>query len=116
MRTQVSTVDEFCSSHGIRTIDLLKVDAEGCDLDVLKGAAGKLKSHEIRFVLTEFTSTFGRAESTGGALVPICAFLEPFGFCFVTSCTDFVVTDGEFYANYNALFATVPIPPPTRRP
>jgi hypothetical protein len=92
----------------------LKVDAEGCDLDVLKGAAGKLKSHEIRFVLTEFTSIFGRADSTGGALVPICAFLEPFGFCFVTSCTDFVASDGEFYANYNALFAAAPILPPRR--
>src|SRR5262249_26215346 len=41
---QVSTVDEFCSSHDIDTIDVLKVDTEGCDLDVLKGAAGKLKS------------------------------------------------------------------------
>src|SRR5260221_9141331 len=29
---QVSTIDEFCSSHSIDTIDVLKVDTEGCDL------------------------------------------------------------------------------------
>src|SRR5262245_33816463 len=51
---QVSTIDAFCSSHGIDIIDVLKVDAEGCDLDVLKGAAEKFKLHKIKFVYVEF--------------------------------------------------------------
>lgn len=105
---QVSTVDEFCSSHDIDTIDVLKVDTEGCDLDVLKGAADKLKSHKINFVYTEFNDIFERAGRTGGALAPICAFLEPFGFRFITAYTEHVVTDGEFFAVYNALFAASP--------
>src|SRR5262249_39442518 len=105
---QVSTVDEFCSSHDIDTIDVLKVDTEGCDLDVLKGAAGKLKSHKIKFVYTEFNDIFERAGRTGGALAPICAFLEPFGFRFITTYTDYVITDGEFFAVHNALFAASP--------
>jgi FkbM family methyltransferase len=103
-----STIDEFCCSHGVRTIDILKVDTEGCDLDVLKGAAGKLKSHEISFVYAEFNDIFERTDWTGGALAPICAFLESFGLRFVTIHTDFVVTDGEFFAGHNALFAAAP--------
>jgi FkbM family methyltransferase len=108
MPIQVSTIDDFCSLHGIRTIDVLKVDTEGCDLDVLKGAIGKLKSHEIRFVYIEFNDIFERADRVGGALAPICAFLEQFGLRFVTIHTDFVVTDGEFFAGHNALFAAAP--------
>jgi FkbM family methyltransferase len=104
---QVSTVDEFCSSHNIDAIDVLKVDTEGCDLDVLKGATIALKSHKIRFVYTEFNDIFERAGRTGGALAPICSFLQPFGFRFVASYTDDVVTDGEFFAVHNALFATL---------
>jgi len=102
---QVSTVDEFCSSHSIGTIDVLKVDTEGCDLDVLKGAVEKFKSRKIKFVYTEFNDVFERAGMTGGALAPISAFLDPFGFRFVTSYTDYVVTDGELFSVHNALFA-----------
>jgi hypothetical protein len=105
---RVSTVDEFCFSHNLDTIDVLKLDTEGCDLDVLKGAAGKLKSRKIKFVYTEFNDIFERAGRTGGALAPICVYLEPFGFRFITSYTDYVVTDGEFFAVHNALFATSP--------
>jgi len=100
-----STIDEFCSSCGVRTIDVLKVDTEGCDLKVLKGAAGKLGSQEIRFIYTEFNDILERSGRTGGALAPISAFLEPFGFNFVASYTDDVVTQGEFFAVHNALFA-----------
>lgn len=49
----VSTVDEFVRARGIRTIDLLKVDAQGADVEVLEGAELMLRSHRIRFVLCE---------------------------------------------------------------
>jgi len=32
------TLDSFCEKHGIERVDLLKIDVEGYDLDVLKGA------------------------------------------------------------------------------
>jgi FkbM family methyltransferase len=105
---RVLTVDEFCSLYNVDAIDVLKLDTEGCDLDVLKGAPGKLKSRKINFVYAEFNELFERAGQTGGALVPIYGFLEPFGFRFITSYTDYVVTDGEFFAVHNALFATAP--------
>jgi FkbM family methyltransferase len=102
---QVSTVDEFCSSHNIEAIDILKVDTEGCDLDVLRGAASALQSQKIRFLYIEFNDILERAGRTGGALAPICEFLQPLGFRFVTCYTDDVVTEGEFFAVHNALFA-----------
>ncbi len=34
----VTTLDEFVAQSGIKRIDCIKIDAEGCDLEVLKGA------------------------------------------------------------------------------
>lgn len=34
----VSTVDDFVAEHGIERVDLLKIDTEGCELQVLRGA------------------------------------------------------------------------------
>jgi FkbM family methyltransferase len=101
---QVSTVDEFCSSHSIDTIDVLKIDTEGCDLDVLKGAVEKFRSRKIKIVYTEFNDIVERVGRTGGALAPISAFLDPFGIRFVTSYTDYVVAEGELFGVHNALF------------
>jgi FkbM family methyltransferase len=103
---QVSTVDQFCSSHSIDTIDVLKVDTEGCDLEVLKGAVEKFKARKIKIVYTEFNDVVARPGTTGGALTPISAFLDPFGFRFVTSYTDYVVADKgeEIFGVHNALF------------
>jgi FkbM family methyltransferase len=50
---QIDTVDSFAGQHGIETIDLLKVDAEGFDLEVLKGADSLLSSARVAFVLIE---------------------------------------------------------------
>jgi FkbM family methyltransferase len=50
---QIDTVDSFCAVHGPERIDLLKVDAEGYDLEVLKGAAALLSSARVAFVLVE---------------------------------------------------------------
>lgn len=50
---QISTIESFCMEHGVERIDLLKVDTEGFDLEVLKGAASLLSSDCVTFVLVE---------------------------------------------------------------
>ena len=40
---RVETLDGYCERHGIDSIDLLKVDTQGYDLNVLKGAAGRMR-------------------------------------------------------------------------
>src|SRR5205085_6726692 len=57
---RVTTVDAFASAHGIDRIDLLKVDAEGHDLNVLRGAAAMLDGGHVAFVLAEVG--FARAQ------------------------------------------------------
>ena len=42
IQVDIVTLDSFCEKHKIQTIDLIKVDAEGMDLDVLEGATNLL--------------------------------------------------------------------------
>jgi len=50
---EVSTVDDVCARQGITRIDLLKIDTQGFDLEVLKGAAGLLAKGGVWHVLVE---------------------------------------------------------------
>jgi FkbM family methyltransferase len=52
-RIEVSTVDEFCERHGIDTVDVLKIDAQGYDLEVLLGAGRMLSAKRVAFVFVE---------------------------------------------------------------
>jgi FkbM family methyltransferase len=52
-RIPATTVDSFCAEHGIERIDYLKIDTEGHDLEVLKGARGMLSAHRVAIVEVE---------------------------------------------------------------
>lgn len=47
------TLDQHCDAHGIRTVDLLKVDIEGHELFALRGARQILANKRIRAILFE---------------------------------------------------------------
>lgn len=49
----LQTVTGFAQEHHLDTIDFLKVDTEGFDLEVLAGAAPLLKEQRIHFVQSE---------------------------------------------------------------
>lgn len=48
-----ATLDSFCAEHGIGDVQFCKVDTEGFDLEVLRGAAGMLEQQRIDFVQVE---------------------------------------------------------------
>ena len=50
---RVDTVDRFCQAHNIPAIDFLKIDTEGFDLEVLKGAETLLAEQRVAFVQVE---------------------------------------------------------------
>jgi FkbM family methyltransferase len=50
---EVLPMDEFCDRHRIHRVSYLKIDTEGADLDVLKGAAGLLDAQRVDFVEVE---------------------------------------------------------------
>ena len=98
------TLDEFCSRERVDSIDVLKIDTEGHDLAVLSGATRMLDQDRIRFVYVEFNTLLPKADTTGGALLPISECLEPRGFRFVATYPEYLITTGEFFVTCNALF------------
>jgi FkbM family methyltransferase len=51
---QLSTVDDYCKANGIGEIGLLKVDAEGHDFFVLRGARRLLERKKIHVIQFEY--------------------------------------------------------------
>lgn len=49
----VVSLDDFCTEHGIETVDVLKVDVQGHELAVFQGAAGLLSEGRVRVIYTE---------------------------------------------------------------
>jgi len=50
---KVATLDSLCASHGIQKIDFLKIDVQGGELGVLRGAAGVLGSSPDCILVSE---------------------------------------------------------------
>lgn len=50
---ELETVDEVCSQHGVSRIDFLKIDVEGNELNVLKGALEMLGQNAISLIQFE---------------------------------------------------------------
>jgi FkbM family methyltransferase len=82
VEVQVETVDTFCAAHGITSIDLLKIDVEGFELNVLKGARGMLEAGAIRFVFAECIFA-PNPELPHTSFFDLHERLTQCGFCFV---------------------------------
>lgn len=54
IQINLTTLDEFCSGEKIEKIDFLKVDTEGNELAVLRGAANMISSGSIPLIQFEF--------------------------------------------------------------
>jgi hypothetical protein len=53
----IDTVDNFCKNNSISSISFLKIDVEGFDLDVLKGAKSMIDNGQIDLIQFEFGGT-----------------------------------------------------------
>lgn len=60
VRVPVRTLDEFAAERGFETIGLLKIDVEGYEPDVIRGADRLLREQRIELVLFEFSPAFYR--------------------------------------------------------
>jgi FkbM family methyltransferase len=76
IRRQTATA--FCAAHQIARIDLLKIDVEGAELSVLRGAEPLLAAGAVDFVLVEAGLTAGDSRFT--PLAALTEFLQPHGF------------------------------------
>ena len=78
----IDTVDNFCDSNQVKFIDLLKIDVEGFELGVLRGANRHLSSGKIRYVYAECVFS-PNAEMPHTSFFDLHHFLSEKGFCFV---------------------------------
>ena len=51
----ITTLDDYCRAAGVDRIDLLKIDTQGYELEVLRGAASLMDAERIRLVYMEVT-------------------------------------------------------------
>lgn len=106
---ECTTLDHFCVERRIDKLDVLKIDTEGFDHEVLKGARAVLDRRSIKFIYFEFNTIERKPGTTGGALVPIDRLLREYGYQFIASYNDYVVaTGGDPFVVANALYALPP--------
>ena len=75
----LDTVDYYCSQHGITTIDFVKVDVEGHELEVFKGMIRMLESGRIKIIQFEYGGCYIDA---GVLLKDVFTFFKSFGYAF----------------------------------
>ena len=76
---QVDTIDGYCQRSGVEFIDFLKVDVEGHELEVFKGAARMLSERRIRRIQFEYG---GCNIDSRVLLKDFFEFLVPYGYTF----------------------------------
>ena len=108
LNVSCTTIDRLCSDRGIEKIDVLKIDTEGFDLEVLKGATSMLSRRAVNFIYFEFNDISDRDGASGGALAPVDHVLRQFGYRFIASYNDYIVPTGELFLVANALYALPP--------
>jgi FkbM family methyltransferase len=73
----VTTLDVECESRGWSEVDMLKIDAEGFDFKVLRGAAGLIKARRIQVIQFEYGDRWAYA---GDTLAAAIRFLRDSGY------------------------------------
>jgi FkbM family methyltransferase len=77
----IDTIDTFANRHTTGTIDLLKIDVEGYELQVLRGASQRLSEGRIRFVFAECVLS-PNSEMPHTSFFDLHRVLDQAGFCF----------------------------------
>ena len=109
---QARTLDSFCEQHSIPHVDFVKIDTEGAELDVLRGAAGLLRASKIKMLQFEYGGTYPDA---GITLQQVCRLLSSYKYVLFRILPDGLVhianwrdsLENNRYSNYLAVSASV---------
>jgi FkbM family methyltransferase len=77
-KVEITTLDEFCLENQVNCIDFLKINVEGYELEVLKGADRMLTSRAIQFIYAE--TTFHMSDSQHTPITKLTDYLEPLSY------------------------------------
>lgn len=105
---KTKTLDLFCEEQAISSIEFLKIDTEGSEFDVLKGASGMLQKNSISAIQFEYGGTYVSAHIK---LHDVFFFLKGFGYRVFRILPDKLVHIAEWkaelenyrYANFLAI-------------
>jgi FkbM family methyltransferase len=75
---RTETIDNFCQIKFLSKIDLLKIDVEGFEYDVLRGAENMLKTSSIKYIQFEISKM--PLESLGKSADKIFDLLHSYGY------------------------------------
>ena len=104
---RIMRLDDVCREHGIHRIAFLKVDVEGFELEVLRGASAMLKSGQIQSVIAEVT--FTPASRCHVHFDDVRRTLELHGFVFVGYYDSTYQPESGRLSFTNALFCLEPV-------
>lgn len=105
IEVRTASLDEECKALGLDRVDFLKIDAEGAEFLVLKGASGLLERAAVGFIQFEYNAPWRFAGSTLTAAV---GFLGSYGYSvFLLQQGALLTVDlgkiGEYFAYSNFL-------------
>jgi FkbM family methyltransferase len=78
IRVKLTTLDSYLRRRSLRTVDFIKVDVEGGELDFFKGAENLLRQTIRPLILCELQDV--RTEAWGHKAKDTAAFVKSFGF------------------------------------
>lgn len=99
----VVTLDEFCKKNDIDSVDFLKIDTEGLDLQVLRGGQEMLKNRKVRYVFVE--CTFDRDNTHNTQFSVLQDYLHEFDFKLRSIHDQSNFGNKKYLTCVNALFA-----------
>ena len=106
---QVTTLDQALDRLGVESVDFLKIDTEGYDLHVLRGARRRLQARRIKVLQFEYQHAWARS---GGTLGGAFRLLEESGYSVYLLRTDGLYTfDYALYGEHFGLSNYVAVAP-----
>ena len=97
-RVRLTTLDHALAERAIEHVDLLKIDAEGYDYEVMRGAVNSLRAHRFDVVQFEYNQPWARA---GGTLAGAIGLLEGCGYQVrLLRDSGLMPIDHEFYREF----------------
>jgi FkbM family methyltransferase len=81
-KIETTTIDTVVKERSIKTIDYLKIDTQGTELEILKGAEDSLKNKKIAVIKTEFA--FVPLYKDQPTFTEIDLYLKGFGYKLIT--------------------------------